>query len=134
MLLIKSLYGIRQAPKLWYQFFAQAVKGIGLRRAQSRNCLFISSGPNPVYVIVYVDDLLTLGPKEAVHEIKGKLSQFFTVVDLGPCFFFLGINIIRDTNAIYCRRLRMSRRLLPPVAWPIVNLHRRRSLWGIHST
>lgn len=101
VLLIKFLYGIRQAPKLWYQLFVQAVKTIGLRRAPSCNCLLISSGPDLVRAIVYVDGILVLKSEKAACATKKKLGQLFTVTDLCPCSFLLEINIIRKMNFLY---------------------------------
>lgn len=88
VLLTKSLYDIRLAPKLIHQCFAQIVKATGLCQARWCNYLFTSSGSNPVYFFVYVADLIILGSKEAFLAIKENLGQLFTLTELGAWFLF----------------------------------------------
>ena len=54
----KSLYGLRQAPKLWYQLLSKFLCQNGFRRSKMNDCLFIKkSDTGEVYLLSYVDDL-----------------------------------------------------------------------------
>lgn len=91
--LIKSLYGLRQAPKLWYQHFAKAIARFGYKRSNTNECLFVGPESVRAFIIVYVDDLLLVGPKKIVAELKTKLKELFEITDLGRCSYFLGIKV-----------------------------------------
>jgi hypothetical protein len=50
-----------------------------------------------MYVAVYVDDLLIVGPSIAeIKKIKRTLRNRFQMTDLGPCSYYLGMSIQRD--------------------------------------
>lgn len=110
--LVKSLYGLRQAPKLWYAFFAKQIFRIGFRRSLVSDCLFIREGPNPVYIIAYVDDLLVFGPDSAVADVKSELVKLFTVTDLGECNHFLGIKVERKQNGVFLSQKAYTERII----------------------
>lgn len=93
VLLPKSLYGLRQEPKLWWEHFAKMVDSIGFKRSTVTDCLFIYATSNPDYVIIYVDELFFIGYDTADTDLRNKLSTFFTVTDLGSCLHFLGLTI-----------------------------------------
>lgn len=67
----KSLYGLLEAPKLWYEHFKNKFYRIGFTRSKSSDCFFISqSNSAPDYIVVYVDELLLLGSSTAVSNTK----------------------------------------------------------------
>ena len=97
----KSLYGLRQAPKLWYQHLARTLETIIFNRFRSSDCLFISSDPKrPVYLLVYVDDIMVVGPKPSFLAVKKNLSSIFKTINLGMCTHFLGIKRERRTSGL----------------------------------
>lgn len=90
---IKSLCGLRQPPKLWYQHLTTVLSKAGFHRARSRDCLLIGGTATAlVDVIAYVDDLLVLGSRQAVMECKARLASWLAVSDLAPCSHFLARN------------------------------------------
>merc|ERR1711939_663144 len=53
-----------------------------------------------VVIITYVDDFLLMGSnKEAIQGYKARLGEIFTMTDLGPVKYFLGVRITRDRNS-----------------------------------
>lgn len=46
--LVKSIYGLKQAPKCWNDKFTQAMKSLGMRQIKSDPCIFKRSGSEPV--------------------------------------------------------------------------------------
>ena len=97
----RSLYGLRQAPKILYAHLAGALCKIGLIEAKSTNCLFKSTGTEPVYVLVYVEDLLIVGTPSGVALVKVELAKKFTTTYLGPCTHFLGISVDRSEKGVF---------------------------------
>ncbi|KAG6989499.1 Retrovirus-related Pol polyprotein from transposon TNT [Fusarium oxysporum f. sp. conglutinans] len=60
------------------------------------------------YIAVYVDDLLIAAPsKRDIEMIKQSLNQRFSMTDLGPCHFYLGMSITRNRRQ---RRLSLSQK------------------------
>jgi hypothetical protein len=59
--------------------------------------LFVRHGKTEtVYILVYVDDLLVIGPKEGTQETVGYLLDTYDCHDLGDVSSYLGLQITRD--------------------------------------
>ena len=59
--LIRSLYGLKRAPRLWYEKFSTHLRSIGLQQSSNSPCLFVGTlipGQPPVYVGIYADDII----------------------------------------------------------------------------
>jgi hypothetical protein len=59
--LLRSLYGLKRAPKLWYGMLFSHLLSMGLKQSPIRPCLFtgvIIPGEPPIYVGIYVDDII----------------------------------------------------------------------------
>lgn len=109
----KSLYGLRQAPKLWYELLAKTLSLVGFSRSHCSECLFMSgSGTRPVYIVAYVDDLLVIGDKTSVKKAKNLISRHVNVTDIGPCSHFLGIKIDRRDDGLFLSQGAYTRRVL----------------------
>jgi hypothetical protein len=62
--------------------------------------------PSLIIIAIYIDDLLIAGDsKTNINTLKNALSDYFKILDLGACYFYLGIEIIRDRPR---RTLRFS--------------------------
>jgi hypothetical protein len=93
----KSLYGLRRAPRHWYQLITTILesKDIGLTRCRNDSCLFtgvLLPGKAPLYLILYVDDFLYFSPDDAVEKhFELSLAKKIKVDFMGDAEFFLGI-------------------------------------------
>jgi hypothetical protein len=48
-------------------------------------------------IAIYIDDLLIVSDSKAnISTLKNTLSDHFKILDLGTCYFYLGIEIIHD--------------------------------------
>jgi hypothetical protein len=59
--LLCSLYGLKRAPKLWFEMLSSHLKAMGLKCSETSPCLFygvLVPGEPPVYVGIYVDDVI----------------------------------------------------------------------------
>jgi hypothetical protein len=52
--LVKSLYGLSVAPRLWYQHIREALLLQGLKQSATDSCLLYSK---IIMIVLYVDDL-----------------------------------------------------------------------------
>jgi hypothetical protein len=90
----KALYGLKQAPRIWYQTLTNFLRGLGFEPINADLSIFVRSS---MYIAVYVDDLLIIGPSIAeIKKIKRSLRNRFRMTDLGPCSYYLGMAIRRD--------------------------------------
>jgi hypothetical protein len=99
----KALYGLKQAPRIWYQTLTNFLRNLGFEPITADLGIFVRSN---MYIAVYVDDLLIVGPSIAeIKKIKRSLRNRFQMTDLGPCSYYLGISIQRDRQN---RKLSLS--------------------------
>jgi hypothetical protein len=93
--LLRSLYGLKRAPKLWFTMLSNQLKAMGLHSSATSPCLFIGSlipREPPIYVSIYVDDIIYFSASDAVErKFEEHLSEIGTVDFMGQVFFFLGI-------------------------------------------
>jgi transposase InsO family protein len=108
--LLKSLYGLRQAPHEWFKVIDNYLLSIGFTKIKSTTCLYLRrSGSRFVIVGLYVDDFPIIGHPELVMETKQALSRRFSMSDLGRLHEFIGVEIARlpqtDTAFIHQSKL-----------------------------
>jgi hypothetical protein len=103
----KSLYGLKQAPRVFNDALNDHLERIGFKRCESDPCVYIKhTDSGPIYMAVYVDDLLLIGKNLIeINTIKSDLSQQFDMDDRGDASFILGMSIERDRAA---RTLELS--------------------------
>ena len=94
----KSLYGLKQSPRMWYQKFDTYIQGLCFTRSKEDHCVYFKLiGDHVIYFILYVDDMLLIGnDKEIIQVLKTKLFSKFDMKDLGVAKYILGMEIKRD--------------------------------------
>ncbi|CAI7898631.1 unnamed protein product [Closterium sp. NIES-53] len=78
--LLKSLYGLKQSPLLWYRALDGVLLGAGWKKSQVNEALYYKAGDIGVtcWVLVYVDDLLAASSSPAMlKELKELLEAAF---------------------------------------------------------
>ncbi|WJZ84247.1 hypothetical protein VitviT2T_003860 [Vitis vinifera] len=99
----KSLYGLKQSPRAWFEWFTKVVKGYGFVQCQSDHTLFVKHFPEGklAIIIVYVDDIILTGDhEEKIDLLKKLLTKEFEIKDLGTLKYFLGMEIARSKKGI----------------------------------
>lgn len=102
-LLKKSLYGLKQSPRAWFQRFAQYATKIGFKNSKSDASLFVyHNGRDLAYLLLYVDDIiLTASSNALLRSILTSLKSEFSMTDLGLLHYFLGISVRMDNNGLF---------------------------------
>jgi len=91
----KALYGLRQAPRLWYKDIATTLTTLGFSPSPSDPNLYFSKLRRMI-ILLYVDDILLCAQGNAVvhlDEVKTALKSKYQITDLGPAQQYLGITI-----------------------------------------
>lgn len=103
----KSLYGLKQASRAWYQKIDASLLSWGFERSTADHSLyFAQKGPDVMLVLVYVDDLIMLASNmESMGDLKAKLEAEYDMTDLGELHYCLGVEFARDRVA---RTITMS--------------------------
>jgi hypothetical protein len=100
--LLRSLYALRRAPKLWFEKLTAHLKSMGLKNSPNSPCLFIGTiipGESPVYVGIYVDDIIYFSPSTSVEKkCESLLSTIGNVDFMGQVTHFLGIEFAWNTD------------------------------------
>lgn len=95
-LLNKGLYGLKQSSRLWSHKLRNTLKKLGYDYIEADECIYFNAILK-IYVVTYVDDFLLIGAtSQGLKELKLQLCHEFEMTDLGPCLFYLGIEISRD--------------------------------------
>ncbi|XP_074352312.1 uncharacterized protein LOC141691472 [Apium graveolens] len=99
----KSLYGLRQAPRLWFFKLSSTLLQLGYKQSKADSSLFSYHTLNTITVVlVFVDDLLISGTcMNSTTSLKQMLSQSFHMKDLGQLRHFLGIEVDRNVDGIF---------------------------------
>ncbi|CAI7784064.1 unnamed protein product [Closterium sp. NIES-53] len=90
--LLKSLYGLKQSPLLWYRALDGVLLGAGRKKSQVDEALYFKAGDNGVtcWVLVYVDDLLAASSSPAMlKELKELLEAAFEMREISPVVKYL---------------------------------------------
>ncbi|RVW86325.1 Retrovirus-related Pol polyprotein from transposon RE1 [Vitis vinifera] len=99
----KSLYGLKQSPRAWFDRFAKVIKNQGYQQGQSDHTMFFkqSNDGRITILIVYVDDIILTGDDTGqVERLKKVLATEFEVKDLGQMRYFLGMEVARSRKGI----------------------------------
>ena len=100
----KSIYGLKQSPKAWFDKFSGSLRDMGYYQCYNDHALFIKRGTSGKVsiLLVYVDDIIITGDdKEANLLLSQRLAQLFEVKSLGRMRYFLGIEVAYSKTGIF---------------------------------
>ncbi|RVW87069.1 Retrovirus-related Pol polyprotein from transposon TNT 1-94 [Vitis vinifera] len=94
----KSIYGLKQASRQWYQKFDRIITQNGFKENIVDRCIYLRViGSSYIFLVLYVDDiLLASNDSDLLIETKHMLSTHFDMKDLDEASYVLGIKILRD--------------------------------------
>jgi hypothetical protein len=90
----KSLYGLKQSGRMWYNRLKEFYLNKGYSNNDDYPCVFIRKSSTGFYNIsVYVDDLNIIGTELDINEARDHLQMEFEMKDLGKTEFCLGLQL-----------------------------------------
>ena len=87
----KSLYGLRQAPRAWFDRLKATLLKWNFRNSKADSSLFFYKAAGVIIlVLIYVDDIIVTGNNTGqLKELTTKLNQIFALKYLGNLHYFL---------------------------------------------
>jgi hypothetical protein len=93
----KSIYGLRQAPRVWYTKLKGVLEEINFQASDADPGLFTRHDKSSTaHVLVHVDDLLLVGKPDIISSTKRLLGEKFDTKDMGPAKYYIGMEIERN--------------------------------------
>jgi Reverse transcriptase (RNA-dependent DNA polymerase) len=95
----KSIYGLRQAPELWYTNILETLLTFGFTQTISDECLFVyhTQDGEHLYASLHVDDLLCVATTEAlIDKLGAHLQARYGEISESDGTSHLGLKIDRD--------------------------------------
>lgn len=93
----KSLYGLKQAARVWNQTLHEALTTNGCDQNETDKCLYVKKEDGKVmFILIHVDDILVAYSDEKLASSTMKnVGKGFEIKDLGEVKHYLGISIER---------------------------------------
>ena len=97
----KSLYGLKQARCKWYDTLLKALTDLGFCINNTDPGVFNThNNEHTTILAVHVDDCLITGSSPTIiSEYKRKLHSCYSLTNLGPIHWLLGIKIAHNHNS-----------------------------------
>ncbi|GMG39212.1 unnamed protein product [Aspergillus oryzae] len=97
----RSLYGLKQSPRMWNQTIDKFMLELEFKKCKADHCIYAKwNDQDMIFVALYVDDLvLASNNDELLKSTKEALSSRFDMTDLGHLRYFLGMEIEQDLSA-----------------------------------
>jgi Reverse transcriptase (RNA-dependent DNA polymerase) len=99
----KSLYGLKQAARVWNNTLNQAMLKENFIQSKNDECLYIYKYNNYIcYAIVHVNDMIFASNSETLINSKiTALHKTFELKCLGNVENYLGIEVSLDNNGVF---------------------------------
>ena len=99
----RSLYGLKQAGELWYQFINTVIQQQGFKRLKHDQCVYVKRDLETgevAIVVCYVDDILFLGntPDTITAMIDHLKANVTNITGMGEVRRYVGVDIKRDLD------------------------------------
>jgi hypothetical protein len=95
----KALYGLKQGARSWYETLRKVLEAEGFHRTEADHGVFVKRWTDGRLLVlgVYVDDCMLMGSSQKLmNEFKKRINGRYSLTDLGPCHWHLGIKIERN--------------------------------------
>lgn len=100
--LVKSFYGLKQAPKQWHQNFDHVMKENGYKINECDKCIYVkNTSDGYVILYLYVDNMLIVGSNDKmVRSTKNMLKARFDMKYMGLADVILSVKTTRTANGL----------------------------------
>ena len=97
----KAIYRLKQAGRKWYDPLLCILTDIGFSvRGADPEVFMARKGRHILILAAHVDDcVITRSSPELIKDFKMKLNDCYTLTELGPVQWLLGIKVMRNREA-----------------------------------
>ncbi len=105
----KTLYGLKQSGRRWYQKLVEIMDQLGFKRCEVDQAVFYRQGEEKlIIVLVHVDDCtIVVKTQPLIARFKIEIAKHVEITDLGDLHWILGIEVLRIREE---RRILLSQR------------------------
>ena len=99
----KSLYGLKQSPRNWFDKFSQTIEIFDMLKSKSDYSIFYkNSSFGIILLVVYVNDIvITESVSKGILSLKSFLHSQFYIKNLGMLEYLLGVEVMRSMKFCY---------------------------------
>ncbi|KAI3703060.1 hypothetical protein L6452_28815 [Arctium lappa] len=110
----KALYGLKKAPRAWFEKFSSTITSLGFAPSNYDLGLFTrTTEAGTILLLLYVDDMIITGSDSTgIANLKSSLSSCFEMKDLGSLHYFLGLEVLSDPSGLYLCQAKYTSDLL----------------------
>ena len=109
----KSLYGLKQSGRMWYNRLKEFLLQKGFSNNDDCPCVFIKKSLSGFCIIsMYVDDLNIIGSTRDIDEARNHLKTEFEMKDLGKTKFCLGFQLEHLPSGILVHQFAYIQKIL----------------------
>jgi len=118
-LLHKSINGLKQSPRAWFDKFSTFLLEFGFFCSKSDPSLFIyAHNNNLILLLLYVDDMVITGnSSQTLSSLLAALNKEFRMTDMGQLHYFLGIQVQRNQHGLFMSQQKYAEDLLWLLQW-----------------
>ena len=90
----KAFFGLKQAPRAWYERIDSYLMKLGFTCGNTDlNLYFKVDREKPLILVLYVYDLFLIDVDPLIHQCKRELVVEFKMKDIGLMHYFLGLEV-----------------------------------------
>lgn len=97
----KAVYGLPQAPRLYYLWFDKLSRKLGLKKSETDPCVYYQIGTDGKMILavnIHVDDNFIIGEKVAVETLVQMVKSELGIKDMGEPERYLGVECEVDSD------------------------------------
>jgi len=93
----KTLYGLKQSGRRWYQKLVEIMEKLGFSRCEVDQAVFYRRGEGKLMIVlVHVDDCtIVANAQPLITHFKIEIAKHVEITDLGDLHWILGIEVLR---------------------------------------
>ncbi|KAL5715327.1 hypothetical protein ACHQM5_017160 [Ranunculus cassubicifolius] len=110
----RALYGLRQAPRAWFDRFSTFLLSMGFLCSTADPSLFVChSKQGTLLLLLYVDDIILTGDNEKLlKRFTDRLGLEFSMKDMGFLHYFLGVHVHKFQHGLFLNQAKYTVELL----------------------